>query len=602
MRLLAVVLTIAVASCSSAARHGASGPGETVRPEPDRGAARSAGAGGRVTGIADDYYQTFLKARPLTAFVRALPNAPLDGVDDNSLAGTERWRRQEDRWLAELRAVDPSALRGQEVLLYQLLHETLTSSVATRVCHNELWPVSQQGGVQQLPTTLAGLLPVGSSRHRARALSRYRSLERNIDNAVAALRLGMQKGFTAPRGNVEAVVKQLDRLLAIPPDSSPILRLAVRDGTPDFRRALAGVVRGNLYPALRRYRDFLSTEYLPRARASTAISELPGGRTCYRARVRAFTSLEVTPEAVHQLGLDEMGRIETEMRAIAQRRFGTSDLPALFDRLRSAPEFKFSSRDEVVDTARSALERVRAQLPRWFGRLPRAEMMLDPCLPFEEESGCPNSYLAAAQDGSRPARWRINTSPVRASRVDLEAIAFHEGYPGHHLQIALSQEQSGAHPVSRLLSNSGFAEGWGLYSERVANEMGVYSGDLAQLGRLSNAAFRAARLVVDPGLHVLGWSRDRAIEYMLAHTAIPAQGIAAEVDRYIINPGQATAYMLGRVEIERLRKLAEIRLGSAFDISAFHDRVLQNGNVPLPLLRRQMEAWLDSTGAASPTR
>jgi uncharacterized protein (DUF885 family) len=182
--------------------------------------------------------------------------------------------------------------------------------------------------------------------------------------------------------------------------------------------------------------------------------------------------------------------------------------------------------------------------------------------------------------------------------VDLEAIAFHEGYPGHHLQIALAQEQSGAHPVSRLLSNSGFSEGWGLYTEKLADEMGVYSGDLAQIGRLSNSAFRAARLVVDPGLHVLGWSRKRAIEYMLAHTAIPAQGVAAEVDRYIINPGQATAYMLGRVEIERLRQAAETRLGPAFDASAFHDRVLQNGNVPLPLLRGQIEGWLDSAAVS----
>jgi uncharacterized protein (DUF885 family) len=577
-----VALTIAVASFSSAAR-----------PPAERPASAS-----RVIAVADDYYRSFLKVRPLTAFIRGIPNAPLDGMDDNSLAGIERWRGQEDRWLAELRALDPAALAGQEALLYQLLHETLTSSVATRVCHNELWPVSQNGGVQQLPTTLAGLQPVGSSEHRARALSRYRLLERYFDNGVAALRVGMKKGYTSPLVNVAAVVKQLDVLLTVPPDSSPVLRLAERDSTPDFRKALVGVVRGNLYPALRRYREFLSAEYLPRARTSTAISEIPGGRTCYRTRVRAFTTLDIAPDAIHQLGLEEMARVETEMRAIAQRRFGTSDLPALFDRLRTAPELKFVSRAEVLDTARAALERVRAQLPRWFGRLPRAELILDACLPFEEESGCPNSYIPAAQDGSRPGRWRINTSPVRASRVDLEAIAFHEGYPGHHLQTALAQEQSGAHPVSRLLTNSGFGEGWGLYSERLANEMGVYSGDLAQLGRLSSAAFRAARLVVDPGLHVLGWSRDRAIEYMLAHTAIPAQGAASEVDRYIINPGQATAYMLGRMEIERLRQAAETRLGKAFDASAFHDRVLQNGNVPLPQLRRQIEAWLDSAAVS----
>jgi uncharacterized protein (DUF885 family) len=295
-----------------------------------------------------------------------------------------------------------------------------------------------------------------------------------------------------------------------------------------------------------------------------------------------------------------MERIETEMRPIAQRRFGTSDLPALYERLRS-PDFMFASRGEVLDSATAALARVKAQLPRWFGKLPRAEMILDPCQPFEEESGCPNSYLAPAQDGSRPGRWRINTSPKRASRVDLEATAFHEGYPGHHLQVALAQERD-AHPVTRLLGNSAFGEGWGLYTERLANDMGVYSGDLAQIGRLSASAMRAARLVVDPGIHVLGWSREKAIDYMLGHTVLSRQGATSEVDRYIINPGQATAYMIGRIEIERLRAKAQSRLGERFDIKAFHDHVLENGNVPLRVLRKEIEAWIDSTVGSQATR
>jgi uncharacterized protein (DUF885 family) len=274
-------------------------------------------------------------------------------------------------------------------------------------------------------------------------------------------------------------------------------------------------------------------------------------------------------------------------------------MPAVWRRLREDPATRFSSRQEVLDTAQAALARAKAALPRWFGRLPRAEMIVDPCLEFEEKSGCPNSYSAAAQDGSRPGRWRINTGPARASRVDLESIAFHEGYPGHHLDITLSQERPDAHPVGRILGNSGFSEGWGLYAEQLAKEMGLYSGDLAQLGRLSSAAFRAARLVVDPGLHALGWSRERAIDYMLAHTVLSREGVTSEVDRYIINPGQATAYMIGRLEILRLRADAERRLGDRFDIRAFHDRVLAVGRVPLPFLRTEVERWVANAGPRS---
>jgi uncharacterized protein (DUF885 family) len=246
----------------------------------------------------------------------------------------------------------------------------------------------------------------------------------------------------------------------------------------------------------------------------------------------------------------------------------------------------------VVDSAEAALARARAAMPRWFGRLPKAEMIVDPCLPHEEKAACPNSYQPPAENGSRPGRWRINTNLAHASRVELEATAFHEGIPGHHLQNALVKEQAASHPVTRILWNSGYGEGWGLYAERVADEMGIYSGDLAQLGRISLSTMRAARMVVDPGLHVMGWSRERAIDYMVAHTSMSPETATSEVDRYIINPGQATAYMTGQLEIERLRGEAERRLGSRFDIRAFHDAVLGNGSVPLPFLRVAIEEWI----------
>ena len=551
----------------------------------------------RVNALADDYYQAFLQARPLSAFQGGQAGTALDRLDANSLADVAAWNRREDSWLARLLEIQPADLAGSpERITYAVLRTSLESAVARRVCREELWPVVQQGGVQQLPGRLASIQPVGTPALRAAALARLRAFGPFLETEIANLREGIRLGFTAPRGIAQLVIAQLDVLLATPAERSPVLLLARRDSTPGFRDSLVAVVARSLHPALGRYRDYLRVEYLPRARAATAVSALPRGQECYRARLLSFTTLPLDPATVHRTGLEQMELIERQAAAIATRLFGTADMAAVWRRLQEDPAFRFGSRDEVVDTAEAALARARQALPRWFGRLPRATMVVEPCFPFEEESGCPNSYSSAAEDGSRPGRWRINTNPRRASRVDLESIAFHEGYPGHHLDRSLAQERPGSHPVTRIIGNAGFSEGWGLYAEDLANEMGLYSGDLAQLGRLSSAAFRAARLVVDPGLHALGWSRERAIEYMLAHTARSRESVESEVDRYIGYPGQATAYMTGRLEIGRLRAEAERRLGERFDIRAFHDRVLGQGRVPLPVLREEVEGWIAERG------
>ena len=574
-----------LAACSAGPRSAGSPPAPSDSPA-------------RVNAIADDYYRSLLQARPLSAFLSGAPETALDRLDENDLPAVERWRAQEDAWLAGLRDIPAADLDGTpERVTNAVLRNTLERSVERRVCRDELWPVRQQGGVQQLPPRLAALQPVGTAELRGKALARFRALEPYLDTEIANLREGVRRGYTAPRHIVQAVIAQVDGLLSTPVESSPMMLLAQRDSTPGFRDSLLALLDSSLYPALARYRDYLSTEYLPHARESIAVSALPGGEECYRARVRGFTTLAIDPREIHRIGHREMARIEAEAKVIARRSFGTTDLPALYRRLREEPRFRFGSRKEVLDSAEAALGRVREVLPHWFGRLPRAGMVLEPCLEFEEATGCPNSYLPPAQDGSRPGRWRINTSPQRASLVDIEAVAFHEGYPGHHLELTLNQERSRAHPVTRILGNSGFSEGWGLYAEQLANEMQVYSGDLAQLGRLSASAWRAARLVVDPGLHLLGWSRGQAIDYMLAHTALSRTGAESEVDRYIINPGQATAYMMGRLEISRLRREAERRLGGAFDLRAFHDRLLESGRVPLPFLREHIERWIADAAA-----
>jgi uncharacterized protein (DUF885 family) len=240
-------------------------------------------------------------------------------------------------------------------------------------------------------------------------------------------------------------------------------------------------------------------------------------------------------------------------------------------------------------------------MPRCFGRLPKADFIVDPCRPYEEESGCPGSYVAPAADGSRPGRYRLNAgNPSGEPRAWAEGVAFHEGIPGHHLEIALAMEREGAHPIQRFSGFSGYSEGWALYAEKLGLEMGIYSSDLMRFGEWGEQGLRAARLVVDPGLHVFGWSRERAIDYMLQHLTLSRRTIESEVDRYIVNPGQATSYMTGRLEIERLRREAERRMGDRFDIRAFHDQVLSSGSVPLGQLRRQVGEWLDAGAAPTP--
>jgi uncharacterized protein (DUF885 family) len=434
---------------------------------------------------------------------------------------------------------------------------------------------------------------VGTPALREQALARFRRLPKFIDNETARLRAGLARGYSAPKLNVRRVIEQLDGLLSTPAAASPFYSAAQRDSTPEFRRAWEAMIAGEINPALRRHRDFLRDEYLPAAREAIAVSALPNGAECYRAQLRAFTTLDLDPRQVHQTGVEQIARTDAEMRAIARRSFGTSDVPALLAAFRTDPRYTFRTREEIVAYSARALERAQREMPKWFGRLPRARVVIEPYREFEEKSAPLGAYDSPSEDGSRPGIYHINTyEPEKQTRVGAESTAFHEAIPGHHLQLAIAQERRDAHPITRFLGNSGFSEGWGLYAERLADEMGLFSSDLDRMGLLSNEALRAARMVVDPGMHVLGWTRQQAIDYMLAHTAETRGSVEDEVDRYIVWPGQATAYMTGSLEIMRLRQMAQRELGPRFDIRAFHDRVLEDGTVTLPMLREKIERWV----------
>ncbi len=362
--------------------------------------------------------------------------------------------------------------------------------------------------------------------------------------------------------------------------------------TPRSRRRSARSSPNEIVPAARRYADFLEKEYLPAAREAIAVAANPNGAACYDASIRAFSTLPKSAQEVHDIGVREVARFDAEMKAIAERSFATGDVPALMQRLRTDRQYTFRTRDELIAYSQAALARARAAAPQWFGILPKADVRIEPYPAFREKSGAPGEYNPPSEDGTRGGLFYINASqPEKTTRADNESTAFHETIPGHHLQMAIAVERKEIHPIGRYIFNSGYVEGWALYAEELADEMKLFSGDLDRLGMLSSQNWRAARLVVDTGLHALGWTRQQAIDYMLAHTPQSAESAASEVDRYIIWPGQATSYMLGAHRDPRgARGGEESGRGSAFDIKAFHDRVLEDGGVPLTFLREKIVA------------
>jgi uncharacterized protein (DUF885 family) len=311
--------------------------------------------------------------------------------------------------------------------------------------------------------------------------------------------------------------------------------------------------------------------------------------------VRVYTSLDLSPEELHRTGLEEVARINDEMERLGARVLGSSERGEILRRLRTDPELYFESSDEVAGKAESALRKAQAILPEWFGILPRAACEVSRMEKHEEKHSTIAYYRQPAVDGSRPGRYYINTfAPRTRPRYEAEALAYHEAIPGHHLQIALTQELEDLPEFRRHEGVTAFVEGWALYAERLADDMGLYTSDLDRIGMLSYEAWRACRLVVDTGMHAKGWSRQQAIDFMVGNTALAENNIVNEVDRYIAWPGQALAYKTGQLEILRLRREAESRLGERFDIKAFHDAVLGNGAVPLPSLRRSVEAYVRS--------
>ncbi|MBI4161850.1 MAG: DUF885 domain-containing protein [Acidobacteria bacterium] len=527
-----------------------------------------------------------------------------DRLEDISPAGLARRRAARERLLRRVRGVPEAGLSPADRITRDALIQQVESDLARLDCRLEEWVIDPLEGPQIEFLNLESFQPVRTPAEGRAMVRRWRAMGPYLDAHAANLRRGLEAGRVAVRAAVERVVQEVRSTIARPDPEWPLLnplRVEHADWSPRergaFREGLEGAVRESVRPALERYLRFLEAEVLPRARPEDrpGIVHLPGGVECYLRLIRVHTSLDGSPDEIHRIGLKESERIQEEIETLGGRLLGTSDRGEILRRLRADPALFFRTREEVAARAREALARAREALPAWFGVLPRAACEVIPMAEHEEAHSTIAYYRQPAEDGSRPGRYYVNTSaPESRPRYQAEALAFHEAIPGHHLQIAIAQELSGIPEFRRHTGVTAFVEGWALYAERLAGEMDLYTSDLDRLGMLTFEAWRAGRLVVDTGMHAMGWSRTEAIRFLREHTALAENNIVNEVDRYITWPGQALAYTTGQMEILRLREEARRRLGGRFDIRAFHDELLRHGAVSLSQLRQILEAWISA--------
>ena len=559
--------------------------------------------------LAADFWDAVMEAHPL--FATSLGDHRFDAtVSPVSPQDVAAARARLAGVLDRLDALgEPPA--GTAAITASELRETVRNELSLIDSGIDLWSVDPSDGIPTAYLNVPSFQQAGTPSDGEAMVARWHAMAAGTKAYEANLRETLADGLVACAAPVQRVIGILDGVLAEPDEQWPLLapleELDGRDGwtTADrerFANGLRAAVAGDIRPAFTALRETLASQVLPAARPADrpGIGHLPGGDAAYRAAIRVHTSLDLAPADVHALGLAEIGRIDAELLDLARRVFGTRTLADGIARLRDDPALRFDTEDEVFDFAVDALARANAAVPLWFGRLPKAPCEVVRMPPHEQEHSTIAYYRQPAMDGSRPGQFYVNTSsPTTRPRYEAAALAFHESVPGHHLQIAIGQELEGLPAFRRNLGTTAFFEGWGLYTERLSDEIGLYANDLDRIGVLSFDAWRASRLVVDTGMHALGWTRDQAVAFMLEHTALAPNNIGNEVDRYIAWPGQALAYKVGQLEILRLRAEARASLGSAFDIRAFHDAVLGNGALALPTLRSVVEAWVASAGATT---
>jgi uncharacterized protein (DUF885 family) len=552
-----------------------------------------------VNDLADRFWDGVLERNPLTAtiygderFDDRLPDLGAEGraADEKAYRST----------LKEAKAIPADGLEPEQVITRDMLILVAENHLEALKKKQYQLAVDHMSGPQTIPAEVAQYQRADTPERVEKLLARYAAFPTMIEQHVSTLAEGISDGRTAAAVPVRRAIEQIDRMLATSVEQSPSVTQA--QVSEDDRARLVEATSEHIYPALRRLRDHLTDEYEPHARPEPGLSTTPGGEDAYRLAIRMETTVAASPEEVHQFGLEDLEKIEAEKDEIA-RRLGHADRFALAAALAEDPANHTDDPDRLVRLAQEQTDRAFEAAPRYFGRLPRANCYVKAVEGYREQESPPAFYMPPSLDGSRQGQYYINTyQPAERQLHKIASITFHEATPGHHFQIGIEMELEGL-PRFRTLGSRmagvAYVEGWGLYCERLADEMGLYASDEERLGMLDAQSFRAARLVVDSGLHAMGWSRDKAVEFMHERGSLPPVDAAIEVDRYTIWPGQALAYKMGQREIERARAEVAEKMGDRFDLRAFHDEVLGHGSLPLATLRREIPGWVETAVAAS---
>jgi uncharacterized protein (DUF885 family) len=544
-----------------------------------------------VTALADELLALLHHESPLTASVLGIREYDHRLPDLSAQADLAHKARAE--YIAQRATAIPDGLDEQDSVTRAVVVQQAMALVARvdakLIEHTVAFTLTAPAGA--LLHSLPLLRPEGADAERA-YLTRLTTIPSYLAEAAERHRAGIAAGRLPLAYLGRAAVSALDRYLA-DPDGDPFREPALsRSRAAERDKILKDVVR----PAFVRYRDVVDTEVVPRGRPpeKPGLCWLPDGEAVYAALSREHTTTERTPDDLHQTGLDLIEKLADEYVEIGSRAFGATTVGEVHDRLRTDPALRWRSPEEVLTVARNAVERAERTAPGWFRRVPAVRCVVEP-VPDTEAPRVTAYYVRPALDGSRAGTYFTNTYRAEErDRFTAEAVAFHEAVPGHHFQLALAQDMEGLPPLRRLAGITAHIEGWALYAERLAEEMGLYSGDIARLGLLAEDSARAARLVVDTGLHARGWSRQQAVDFLRSHTLLSEVDVQAETDRYIEWPGQALSYMVGRLEIQRLRAMAACELGTGFDVKAFHDLVLTNGPLPMTVLAELVQNWINA--------
>ena len=577
MRILKIfVFLLALSACAGA---------QELKPVADRVAAQNA--------LFEEQYESDLRNFPerATAFGDYRYN---DKLADYSLAAIVQRSQANREFLGRLQTINTTGFSDQDQLSHDLMVRVLQQRLADFELKEYEMPINQQNGIHTSLADLPLSVPLDSVKHYEDYIARLHQIPRVLSQTTEVLRAGMKDNLMPVRFLLEKLPAQSQGIIDADPFLIPTKKYPAGISADEQKRLTAEIssaIETEVFPAYRNFAAFLRTEYAPHGRTNLAITSLPDGEKRYQNDIYGRTTTHLTPEQIHEIGLREIDRIQGEMTVIAKKQ-GFAELAAFRESLKSNPKYKPASPDQILEDFRRYIAQMEPKLPELFTLLPKSPVTVEAIPAFQ--SSAATHYVTGTPDGKRPGRVVVATSNfAERSLIDDEAIAYHEGVPGHHMQLSVQQQLTGL-PKFRLhgLGFNAYIEGWALYAEQLGKEVGFYSDPVSDYGRLSSELFRAVRLVVDTGIHSKGWSREQVVEFFRKSGAVDEPTIQTETDRYISWPAQALSYKLGQLKIRELRDRAQKELGSKFDIRAFHDEILDGGTLPLDLLEARTDKWI----------